>query len=115
MMPEPSESRALRFCYSEELHTKTTALLDAIEHAADATQHSKALGDVVVQLTSSGLHYYFLKPLALANAGFFSQQSAQFGVSSAVNIMSPLIRTAIGLLDKDQLVVISGFIRSLMV
>ena len=114
-MPESSESRSLRFCYPEELHTKAIALLDAIEQAADPTQHSKALGDVVVQLTNSGLRYYFLKPLTLANAGFFSQQSAQFGVASAVNIMSPLIRTAIGLLDKAQLVVIAGFIRSLMV
>ncbi len=113
-MPDSTDLPTLRFSYSEELHRKAVAVIDAVEHGAEPTAHRQALGDLVVELTGAGLHDYFINPLTLANAGFLSRQSAGFGVSSAVRIMSPLIRTTIGHMDKGQLVVIAAYIRHLM-
>ena len=113
-MPDSTELPTLRFSYPEELHRKVVAVLDVIEQGAEPTAHRQALGNLVVELTGAGLHDYFLNPLTLANAGFLTRQSAGFGVSSAVRIMSPLIRTAIGHMDKDQLLVIAAYIRHLM-
>ncbi len=113
-MPDSTELPTLRFSYPEELHRKVVAVLDVIEQGAEPTAHRQALGDLVVELTGAGLHDYFLNPLTPANAGFLTRQSAGFGVSSAVRIMSPLIRTAIGHMDKDQLLVIAAYIRHLM-
>jgi hypothetical protein len=113
-MHDSPDSPSLRFCYSEELHERTVTLLDAVEQAADATKFSKSLGDLVVELTSAGLNYYFLRPLELAESGFLSRQSVGFGLSSAVRIMSPFIRSTIGGMDKKQMVTIAGYMRHLM-
>jgi hypothetical protein len=99
------DSPSLRFCYSEDLHLKTITLLDAMEQATDPIKHRQALGELVVELTSAGLDYYFLKPLDLARSGFLSRQSASFGISSVARIMGPFIRSTIGGMDKAQLLV----------
>ena len=108
--PQPS----LRFFYSEALHTKTLQLLDTLEHAEDPTRHRNALGDLVMELTDTGMNYYFLKPLQLAEVGFVVRQSANLAMAGALRIIGPVIRNIIGRLDKAQLLTISGFIRELM-
>ncbi|MCC6135035.1 MAG: hypothetical protein LM550_08735 [Candidatus Contendobacter sp.] len=105
---------SLRFCYAEALHVKTTRLLETLEQAEDPAKHRSALGDLVVELTSAGLDDYFLKPLQLAKVGFVVQQTANLGVAGATRIMAPMIRNIIGRLDKQQLLIISGYIRQLM-
>ena len=102
---------SLRFFHSEELRAKTLDLLDALEQADDPTQYSDALGDLVVELTAAGMDYYFLKPLQLAKVGFVVQQSANLGAAGAIRIMASVIRTIMGRLDKNQLLIIGGHIR----
>ena len=79
-MRKSSKLPSLRFCYSAELHAKTIDLLDTLENAEDPTQHSDALGELVVELTDTGMDYYFLKPLQLVQVGFVVQQSANLGM-----------------------------------
>ena len=67
---EPS----LRFYHSKALRAKTLAVLSSVEHAKDL-QHRDELSDLVVELTNSGMDYYFLRPLRLAKAGFVSAVS----------------------------------------
>ena len=108
--PKPS----LRFHYSKKLHTKTLKLLDALDEAEDPTEYRGALGDLVVELTDTGLNYYFLKPLQQAEVGFVVYQSASLGISGALRMMSSVSRTIIGRLDKNQLLTIGDYIRQLM-
>ena len=105
---------SIRFLYSEELHAQTLAVLEATEQADDPASESGALGDVVVALTETGLDYYFLKPLQMAEAGFVARQSASFGLASAKRLMAPVIRSIIGGMDGDQLLSVCGFIREAM-
>ena len=109
-----SGTPSIRFFYSEELYAETIAVLEAMEQADDPTEDSDALGDLVVALTETGLDYYFLKPLQLADVGFVARQSATFGVASAKRFMAPVIRSIIGGMDEGQLLTICGFIRDLM-
>ena len=74
--PQPS----LRFFYSAALHAKTLELLDTLEHADDPAKYRKALGDLVVELSDTGIDYYFLKPLQLAEVGFVVRQSANLSI-----------------------------------
>lgn len=105
---------SLRFRYSEELHVKTLKLLDTLEQAADPTKHKGALGDLVMELTNSGMDYYFLRPLRLAEAGFVVQQSANLGLAGAIKLMGSVIRNVISRMDKKQLLAVCGHIRQLM-
>jgi len=108
--PKPS----LRFLYSKKLHAKTLKLLDTLEQAEDPRKYKGALGDLVVELTDTGMDYYFLKPLKLAEVGFVVQQSANLGIAGALSMMGTVTRSIIGRLDKAQLLIIGDYIRQLM-
>lgn len=105
---------SIRFFYSEELRARTIAVLEAIEQADDPTDGQDALEDLVVELTETGLNYYFIKPLQLADVGFVARQSANFGIASTQRFMAPVIRSIIGGMKGAQLLTICGFIRELM-
>jgi hypothetical protein len=114
---EPSlieELPYLRFYHSAELREKTLVIVRSIERASDPGRYRNALADVVMELTDSGLNYYFLRPLDLAQANFVVKQSAHLGVGSVLRIMGPVVHNIIGMLDKQQLVSVCGHIRALM-
>lgn len=104
----------LRFHHSEALRTKTLALLDAIENARDATEHRDALSDLVMELTSSGMDYYYLKPLKLAKPGFIVEQTAKLGLAGVQQIMAPVIGQVIGRMNRTQLLSVCDSMRRLM-
>ena len=104
----------LRFYHSDALRTKTLAVLQTVEHAHDRTRHRKALTDLVLELTDSGLEYYFLRPLKLANVGFVVEQSAQLGMSGVKRMMEPVIRNIIGSMNTHQLLAVCRHMQHLM-
>ena len=108
--PMPS----IRFLHSEELREKTIELLDMLEQTDNPKQYRGALGDLVVELTNTGLDYFFVKPLELAKVGFVTRKSANLGMGGVKRLMGSTIRRIIGGMDKDQLLIICGFIRQLM-
>ena len=117
MSAEParlSSKPSLRFYFSAGLRKKTLLILRTLEQASDATAHRGALADVVVELTNSGMDYYFSKPLKRAKAGFIVQQSANLGLAGALQVMGSVIRNIIGRMDRPQLLSVCGSIRQLM-
>ncbi len=113
--PPASSSRPfLRFYYAEGLHKKTLSVLGRLEKADDATAHRDALADVVVELTNSGLDFYFMKPLEHAKAGFILVKAASVGMAAAQQVMASVIRQIIGRMEGPQLLSVCGSIRQLM-
>ena len=104
----------LRFYYPEGLHKKTLSVLGRLEKADDATTHRDALADVVVELTNSGLDYYFMKSLKHAKAGFVLEKTASLGMAAAQQVMASVIRQIIGRMEGPQLLSVCGSIRQLM-
>jgi hypothetical protein len=110
----PSSQPFLRFYHSKSLRAKTLAVLITLEKAKDSTQHRDALADIVVELTDSGMDYYFLRPLKLAKTGFFVEQSANLGMAATTRVLASVIRNIIGSMDKPQLLTVCSYIRQLM-
>ena len=104
----------LRFYYSKSLRAKTLAVLATLEKAKDSKPHRDALADVIVELTDSGMEYYFLRPLKLAKAGFFTEQSANLGMAASTRVLASVIRNIIGRMDNPQLLFVCGYVRQLM-
>jgi hypothetical protein len=104
----------LRFYHSESLRTKTLAVLDALETAKDATSQREALAEVVLQLTETGLAYYFVKPVRAAKVGFLAEQSTTLGMAGILRAMSPVTRRVIGGMNARQLLAVSNHLRHLM-
>ena len=111
----PSSKPFLRFYHPEALRKKTLAVLRTVEEADDPTAHRDALGDIVVELTNSGLDAYFMKPLEKAKAGFIVKQSANLGLSGAQKVMGSVVRNIIGRMDRPQVLSVCGSIRQFMV
>lgn len=110
----PSDKPFLRFYHSESLRAKTLTVLDTLEQAEDPTRYRRALSDLVEELTDSGMEYFFLRPLKLAEVGFVTEQSARFGIGSGMRVLSPVVRNIIGRMNEQQLLVVCIFIRQLM-
>ena len=105
---------SLRFYHSELLRSKTLAVLEALDSADDPAPHREALAAVVVELTETGLDYYFVKPVKAAKVGFMAEQSTKLGISSILKVMAPVTRRIIGGMDSSQLRVVTSHIRHLM-
>jgi hypothetical protein len=112
--PKPSSQPYLRFYHSKALRTRTLAVLNKLEKAKDPTEHREALAGIVEELTDSGMDYYFLRPLKLADVGFFVEQSANLGMSATTRLLGSVIHGIIGRMDTPQLLVVSNYIRELM-
>ena len=104
----------LRFYHSKSLRAKTLTVLDALETAEDATIHSKALAEVVLELTETGLAYYFVKPVQDAKVGLMAEQSTKLGIAGIRRVMGPVTRRVIGGMNATQLLSVSKHIRHLM-
>ena len=110
----PSAQPFLRFHFSKSLRAKTLEVLATLEKAQDSRQHSGALADVIVELTDSGMEYYFLRPLKLAQVGFITQQSANLGMAATTRVLASVIRNIIGRMDAPQLRYVCSYVRQLM-
>jgi len=103
----------LRFYHSAELRKKMLAVLTALERAPDPEKHRENLADLVVELTESGMDYYYLRALKLGKAGFVVEQSARLAMAGAVRLIGSVSRTFIVRMDAAQLLVVSRHIREL--
>ena len=111
-MPNPKPT--LRFTHSTSLRARTLKVLAAIDRDDDPTQHAEALSSLVSDLTAAGMEFYFLKPVNDAKLSFVARQTASLGISGAVRVMSPIVRSVLGGADGKQLRVVSKHIRALM-
>ncbi len=104
----------LRFYFPDNLRAKTLTILSRVEQAKDRTQHRGALAGLVVELTNSGMDYYFLRPLRLAKVGFIVEQSANVGMTGVTQLLGSVIHNVIGHMDNSQLLTVCTHIRQLM-
>ena len=104
----------LRFYHSASLRTRTLAVLDALEAADDATGQREALAGIVLELTETGLDYYFVKPVQAAKIGLLAEQTTRLGIGGILRLMGPVVRRVIGGMNATQLLSVSSHIRHLM-
>ena len=104
---------SLRFFCPTGLRKRTDTVLARIERDDDATQYASALSSVVVELTETGLDYYFLRPLRESKFGFVARQTANLGMSGALRVMSPVIGRILTGADTAQLRGVARHIRHL--
>jgi len=114
-MPAKATKPFFRFTHSKALRVKTLKVLDAIDEDDDPTEHREALCLVINELTDTGMHFFFLDPLASLKMGFVMDQAAGLGVSGVLRIMGPTIRNIVGRMDKKQLRQVSKLMREMMV
>lgn len=104
---------SVRFYCSAGLRKRTDTVLARIDRDDDPTQHAGALSSVVVELTEAGFDYYFQRPLRESKFGFVARQTANFGMSGALRVMSPVIGRILAGANTAQLRGVARHIRHL--
>jgi hypothetical protein len=104
----------IRFTHSKALRKRTLKVLDAIDKDSDPTPHRGALSDLVVELTETGLQFFFLDIVGKLKMGIVVKQTANMGIGGVLRIMAPTIRNIVGRMDKRQLRQVSRYIRQMM-
>ena len=104
----------IRIYHSESLHERTVTILATLEDAEDRTQYRGQLADMIVELTSAGMNYCFLRPLRLAKVGYLVEQSANLGMAGTMRILGSVVHSMIGRMDDDQLLTVCSYMRQLM-
>ena len=87
---------------------------EALQPLQDVARPADALAELAVELTNSGLHYYFIKPLKVAKAGFILEQSASIGMAGVQQVIATVIRNIIARMDGPQLLSIGDSLRQFM-
>jgi len=112
---ETSQKPFLRFYHSQKLRDKTIAVLNMIESAEVATDHSGQLIELVIEMTDSGMDQFFLQSMKVAKVNFVVLKSAGLGLASVQKVMGTVVRTIIGRMDDHQLRSVCASIRQFMV
>jgi hypothetical protein len=110
----PASPTSLRFTLPASLRTRTLKVLAKIDGDPDPVRYTEDLCALVLALTESGMDFYFLRAVHDAKLGFVARQTASLGVSGAVRVMSPIVRSVLAGADAAQLKAVSKHIRKLM-
>lgn len=111
---DPGTMPFLRFHHSKELRAKTVRVLETVEGAERAADHSDELTALILELTDCGMDQYFLQPLKATKANFLVQQSAALGLSGVKKVMGTVLRNIVGRMGDRQLLSVCESIRKFM-
>ncbi len=114
---EEIEEPGARFAFAVpgELAARTEAVVAKLRADDDRKQHLPELVKVVLELTATGLHYYFLYPLELAKVGLVSRSAAKVGIAAAGKSIPVIVRRVIGSMSDDQLLEVAEFLDRMLV
>ncbi len=103
------------FAVPPELAARTAAVVEKLRADDDRKQHLPELVKVVLELTETGLHYYFLYPLELAKVGLVSRSAAKVGIAAAGKSIPMMVRKIVGAMSDAQLLKIAEFMDGLLI
>jgi hypothetical protein len=66
-----------------------------------------------MDLTEAGMDWYFLRAIRQARLGVVARKTAQFGMSGALRLMAPMVRTVLHGTTAAQLRAIAAHMRAL--
>ncbi len=114
---EDMEESGARFAFvvPPELAARIEAVVGKLRADDDRKQHLPELIKAVLELTETGLHYYFLYPLELAKVGLVSRSAAKVGIAAAGKSIPIMVRKIVGSMSDAQLLEIVEFMDGLLI
>lgn len=93
----------LAFPVPPELRKRAEAIIEKVREDSTPKAHLGELIEVIVELTHTGLHSYFLAPLERIEVGALSLGVAKVGVSAAGKSLPTLVRRVLARMTDEQL------------
>ena len=73
-----------------------------------------SLIDLVLDLTDTGLTYFFLHPLELVSVGAVRRKGAEVAIGTAGRVLPSVVRSTVGSMDEKQLLRLADFIEQMV-
>ena len=108
-------SGRLAFRISPELLARAEAALEAVRGDPTHPPHVKELVAVILELTDTGLDYYFLEPLRRVRIGTVGMSTARLGIAAAGRSIPPIVRRVLTSMDEEQILEIADFLDELLI
>ncbi len=105
----------LAFEISPELRERVEATIEAVRGDPGDRAGVGDLISTIQELTETGLEYYFLLPLELAEVGGVSRSTARVGVAAARQGMPHVIRRVVGSMSEQELLAIVDFLDGMLI
>ena len=103
------------FTISPDLRRRIEAVVAAIREADEPRGHLGDLTETVVEMTDTGLDFYFLHPLERIGAGRMARGTAKVGVAAARRGLPTVVRRVLATLSDDQLLDLVDYIDEILV
>jgi hypothetical protein len=91
----------LAFSVPPGLQERTAAVIEEIRHSPDPGSYRTELIEVILELTRTGLHSYFLLPLERAGVDSVALGTAKLGVTAARRESVPMALAAVSATPKS--------------
>lgn len=73
-----------------------------------------SLIDLVLDLTDTGLTYFFLHPLELIGVGAIRRKGAEVAIGTAGRVLPSVVRSTVGSMSENQLLQLADFIEQMV-
>ena len=113
-MAEKNRNR-VAFSVPPELRQRAEAVMQKIRDDSTPRAHALELVEVIIELTNTGLHSYFLAPLERIGVGTLALGTARVGVATAGKSLPTIVRHVVGNMTDEQLLELVAVMDEMMV
>jgi hypothetical protein len=113
----PSEtgfSRTAAFEISEDQYDLVLETVQALRANPGDRVVVGSLIDLVLDLTDTGLSYFFLHPLELAGVGSLRRKGVEVAIGTAGRVLPSVVRSTVGSMSEDQLMKVADFMERMV-
>ena len=107
-------NQRVAFRISPELMDRAQAAVAAVRADPSKKQTVKELVKVILEMTDTGLDYYFVEPLRRARVGTMGMSTARLGIAAAGRGIPPIVRRVLTSLSEQQLLSIADFLDEIL-
>ncbi len=102
------------FPISPELYTSVTDIVDEIRNEGKTADNLKRLTNIIIELTDTGLEYFFVHSLEKAGTGGLQIGTVKLALTTARRAIGAVARKILKNMSESQVLTIVDFIESLL-
>lgn len=115
MVPsEVGPGRTAAFEISDDQYDRVLETVEALRANPSDRAVVDNLIDLVLDLTDTGLGYFFVYPLELAGVGALRRKGVEVAIGTAGRVLPSVVRSTVGSMSENQLLKIADFMERMV-
>jgi len=115
MAPSDNEiGGRVAFEIDKDQHAKVLAIVAALRDDPADREVVGGLIDLVLDLTDTGLNYFFLYPLELVGVSAIRRKGVEVALGTAARVLPSVVRSTVRSMDESQLLQLADFLEQMV-